>query len=84
MMATTMTRIRQRVKAAPQPSVYETLCAEHDYLVTRLEQGWELVAAAKDGGDPRADRWEVAWIYLLYDYERKCDELEAFEELMAA
>ncbi len=59
------------------------LQAERDRLVERLEQGWQIVAEAKQSGDPRADRWEDAWIDLLADYTRAEDQLAAYEALQS-
>ena len=60
----------------------EHLRQERDLLVKRLLDGEAKIRDANEQGRDLATirRWEDAWIKLLHDYERICDEIDELEE----
>lgn len=57
------------------------LAAQRDELYERLMRGVAVIEQARDEGkDPALiERWEVAWLKLLAEYERVCDELASLD-----
>jgi hypothetical protein len=67
-----------RSATPPERTTAQELEEEVRVLERRLREGEEMVRRGKESGGSREllDRWEVAWIKLLHQYERLYDRLQ--------